>query len=210
MSNGYRLTWNRKIIIPVLVISGLIMTMSSVVEPVPKGIDPAAYTTLLSVIAQGESSGNYNAHYSNSSNASLRFTDMSVIEVLKWQQDYVRQGSVSNAVGRYQIVRPTLIMLVGQLQLNTSLRFDEKLQDRLAIALLERRGSVAYIEQKLSREQFAANLSQEWAALPKVLGANPEQSYYAGDGINSSRVSIPIVYEALDKLKAEDQAELRE
>ena len=44
---------------------------------------------------------------------------------------------------------------------------------------------------RLRREEFAHNLSKEWAALPKAVGKNPEQSYYAGDGLNKARLSIP-------------------
>jgi conjugal transfer mating pair stabilization protein TraG len=173
-----------------------------VAQPAPKKIDPAAYGALLNVIATGESSGNYNAHFGNAGNSTVRFTEMSVAQVLQWQEEYVRQGSASSAVGRYQIVRPTLVKLVQELRLDTTVKFDERLQDRMAIALLERRGSLEYADEKLSREQFAANLSQEWAALPKVMGANPQESYYAGDGINESRISIEAVYRALDALNA--------
>jgi muramidase (phage lysozyme) len=121
--------------------------------------------------------------------------------VMHWQQEYVRQGSVSSAVGRYQIVRPTLTGLVARLKLDPNARFDEAMQDRLAIALLERRGAVEYVEKKLSREQFAANLAKEWAALPKVAGDKPGESYYADDGINQSRVSIDEIYQALAGLR---------
>jgi conjugal transfer mating pair stabilization protein TraG len=164
-------------------------------------IDPTAYTPLLNTIAKGESNGNYNAYFGNTSNTAIHFTAMPVSDVLQWQESYVSQGSVSNAVGRYQIIRPTLAGLVRQLGINPKARFDQRLQDRMAIALLERRGSLAYVEKKLSREQFAANLSQEWASLPKIAGPNPQESYYASDGINKSQVSIQEVYEALDSLK---------
>ena len=163
-------------------------------------VNPAAYTPLLETIAKGESSGNYNAYYGNAGNQALHFTDMSVAQVMQWQDDYVRQGNPSSAVGRYQIVRPTLAGLVRQLNIDPQARYDEAMQDRLAIALLERRGSIAYVEKQLTREQFATSLSQEWAALPKAMGTNPEQSYYAGDGLNQSRIRLEDVFAALDSL----------
>ncbi len=153
-------------------------------------INPGAYAPLLSTIAKGESSGNYNAYYGQADNQSPRFTDMTIAQVLQWQEEFVRQGNPSSAVGKYQIVRPTLEGLVRQLNLDTSLKYDEAMQDRLAITLLERRGSVQFVDKKLSREEFAANLAQEWAALPKVVGSNPHESFYAGDGLNHSRVSV--------------------
>ena len=164
-------------------------------------INPAAYVPLLNTIAQGESNGNYNAYFGNSGNVDIRFTDMTIEQVLQWQQQYVQQGSVSNAVGRYQIIQPTLQGLVQSLGIRTDARFDSRLQDRMAIALLERRGSIAFVNKTLTREQFAANIAKEWAALPRVLGPDPDESYYAGDGINTSRISISQVYGALGNLK---------
>lgn len=158
------------------------------------------YAPLLNTIARGESRGNYNAYYGNTSNVTLRFTDMSIANVIDWQEDYIRKGSPSSAVGKYQIVRPTLIGLVQKLHIDPRTRFDEKLQDRLAVALLERRGIHDYLHHKLSRQQFASNLSQEWAALPRTTGPNPTQSYYAGDGLNKVQVSIDEVYKALATL----------
>jgi muramidase (phage lysozyme) len=174
----------------------------------PSKVDPAAYTSLLNTIAKGESGGNYNAYFGSPANASVRFTDMSVGEVLQWQEEHVRQGSVSNAVGKYQIIRPTLVGLVDQLKIDQGERFDEALQDRLAIALLERRGAEEYVNDKLTREEFAANLAKEWAALPKATGPNPHESYYAADGINKSRVSVDEVYSALAVLRSSASANL--
>jgi muramidase (phage lysozyme) len=164
-------------------------------------INPNAYTQLLNTIAEGESRGSYNAYFGHAGNDSIRFTDMTIAEVLQWQKQYVQDGSNSSAVGRYQIIRPTLTKLVHELNVDPDAPFNAVLQDRMAIALLERRGSIEYVDNKISREQFAANLSREWAALPKIMGPNPQESYYAADGVNASRISIDAVYQALDKLK---------
>jgi conjugal transfer mating pair stabilization protein TraG len=164
-------------------------------------INPIAYKPLLDTIADGESKGNYNAYYGHQTNTTLRFTSMSIRDVLQWQEKYVQDGNPSSAVGRYQIVRPTLTGLVRQLELDPDAHFTEALQDQLAIALMERRGSVEYVQKKISREQFADNLDKEWAALPKMTSPNPAESYYAGDGLNASRVSIGAVYTAVDHLK---------
>lgn len=164
----------------------------------PLLMDPAAYTPLLNTIAKGESNGNYNAYYGNARNTGLRFTDMTVSEVLQWQVERVHQGNPSSAVGKYQIVQPTLAGLVQQLSIDPKTRYSEALQDRLAVALLERRGSLAFVAKELTPEQFAASLAKEWAALPRVVGGNPQESYYAGDGLNQSRISIEEVYAALE------------
>lgn len=162
-------------------------------------IDPVAFAPLLHLIARAESNDNYNAYFGNSTNFEIDFTSMSIAEVLAWQAAYVQQGSPSSAVGRYQILDTTLAGLVRQLGIDTSQKFDRSMQDGLAIALLERRGAVRYVNEELTREEFAANLAQEWAALPKVLGDNPDQSYYASDGINRSRVEVSEVLNVIEE-----------
>jgi hypothetical protein len=163
-------------------------------------VDPATYAPLLQLIAKVESKGNYNAYFGNASNSSINFTAMSIAEVMKWQSDHVRQGNLSSAVGRYQIVDTTLSGLVRQLGIDTNQIFDQTMQDQLAIALLERRGAESYINKELTRDQFAANLAKEWAALPKVIGEKPGASYYAGDGLNKSLVSVDEVMKAIEPI----------
>lgn len=160
------------------------------------------YATLLNTIAAGESKGNYNAYFGHAQNMAIDFTAMTVGEVLEWQRQYVEQGSPSNAVGRYQFIRPTLAGLVNELRIGHDARFDAALQDRLAIRLIERRGVYDYIHGRISREQLAHNLSKEWAALPRVLGDNPAASYYEGDGLNRAHLSIEEVFAAIDSLRA--------
>lgn len=163
----------------------------------PKDVDASQ---LLDTIAKGESRGNYNAYYGNAGNTNPVFTEMNVAEVLEWQQDFVAQGSPSSAVGRYQFVMPTFKELIEQLEIDQTAKFDVELQDYLAKRLLERRGLYEYMRGRITKEQFAYNLSKEWAALPKTIGDNPDQSYYAGDGLNHVQVSIEEVTESIDSL----------
>lgn len=160
----------------------------------------ANYTDLLRVIADGESKGNYNAYFGNAHNASIDFTSMTVGEVLDWQAKFVANGNPSNAVGKYQFIRPTLLGLVDELSIDHTAKFDAALQDRLAIHLLERRGVREYLRGRISREQFAHNLSMEWAALPKVIGDNPRASYYDGDGLNKAHISVERLLAAIESL----------
>ncbi len=162
-------------------------------------IDPAAFAPLLHLIARAESNDNYDAYFGSPGNTSIDFTSMPVAEVLAWQAEYVQQGSPSSAVGRYQIINTTLAGLVRQLDIDTSQKFSKSMQDRLAIALLERRGAREYVNDELTREEFAANLAKEWAALPKVLGDNPHESYYASDGLNQSRIGVSEVLAVIDQ-----------
>lgn len=163
-------------------------------------VDPATYAPLLQLIAQAESNGNYNAYFSNARNHSINFTKMSIADVMNWQDEHIRQGNASSAVGRYQIINTTLAGLVNQLGINTNHIFDQPMQDKLAVALIERRGSEQYINGEMTSDQFAANLAKEWAGLPKVVGKNPNDSYYASDGINASRVSVDQIKKAIEPI----------
>jgi len=193
---------NTKVYIP---LAGLFLvtavTLKIYMTPQPVQVDPASYAALLNTIAKGESKGNYNAYFGNASNSKIKFTDMTIAQIQQWQQDYVKNGSPSSAVGKYQIVRPTLNGLIAQLNINPDQKFDAQMQDRMAVALLERRGSVNFVDNKLTREQFAENIAKEWAALPKTTGDNPDHSYYEGDGLNKSRISVDEVFGALGQLK---------
>lgn len=164
-------------------------------------VDPTTYAPLIQLIGTAESNNNYNAHFGNASNSQIDFTNMTIDEVMKWQTDFVAGGSPSSAVGRYQILSTTLKSLVKELDIDTKQKFDPRMQDKLAIALFERRGSIDYVNKQLSKEAFAANLAKEWAALPKVVGSNPTSSYYDGDGLNKSRTTIDEVLTTIHAIR---------
>ena len=159
------------------------------------------YASLLRVIGAAESNDNYNAYYGNAVNTTVTFTNMTIAEVLQWQQSFVQQGSPSSAVGRYQIINTTLASLVRQLGIDIQQKFTPALQDTLAITLLERRGAVDYANKKITDKEFASQLAKEWAALPKTLGTTPVASFYAGDGLNAARVTIPEVLGAINLIR---------
>lgn len=165
--------------------------------------DPASYRPLLNLIARVESTDNYNAHFGNPSNTRVEFTSMSLEDVQQWQRDFVAQGNASSAVGRYQIIDTTLSGLISELSIDTQQKFSQETQDMLGVALLERRGGTEYVNRELSREEFAANLAMEWAALPKVIGENSDSSYYAGDGLNRALVDKSEVLDAVQQVRAQ-------
>ncbi len=166
-------------------------------------VDPTTYQNLLHLIGAAESNNNYNAYFGNAGNSRIIFTDMTVAEVLDWQHTYILQGNASSAVGKYQFLNGTLEGLVEQLGLSHDEKFSPAMQDKLAIALLERRGAIEYVNSKLSNKEFAANLAKEWAALPRTIGENPETSYYTGDGLNASRVKVTELLKAIEPINSQ-------
>ena len=165
-------------------------------------VDPVSAKPLLDLIARVESKGNYNAYFGNAGNTSIKFTEMSIADVLSWQEDFIAAGHPSSAVGRYQIISTTLKGLVQQLNIDTNQPFNEAMQDRMAVALLERRGATEYVNNQIDERQFAAELAKEWAALPKIIGDRPEQSYYASDGLNKALVGVDEILRAASAVSA--------
>lgn len=82
----------------------------------------------------------------------------------------------SSAAGRYQIVRTTLRSLRKDLGLTGRELYDEAMQDRLAMALLERRGLSRWQQGEISDDAFITNLAKEWASLPTAEG----KGFYKG------------------------------
>lgn len=193
---------NRNVVLVILAAAFLlsIFTYTEYMQNKRLTVNPATYTQLLDLVSKAESKGNYNAYFGNANNLSINFTAMSIADVMKWQSDYVRQGNASSAVGKYQIISTTLEKLVDQLDIDTKRPFNQAIQDRMAIALIEHRGSNDYVNNELTREEFAANLAKEWAALPRVIGENPNDSYYVSDGLNKSLVSVEEVLNAIEPI----------
>jgi hypothetical protein len=131
---------------------------------------------VLDFIGSIEAPAGYNAYsYYASSPPPKPLTTMTIAEVLAWQER-IDRTSRSEAAGRYQIMEDTLReYLVPTLGLTGREVFNAQTQDRLAYALMLRRGwnprGSDYID-------IANQLAREWAALPLVSGPNRGKSYH--------------------------------
>ena len=137
---------------------------------------------LLNFLGQKEARGQYDMLVGGKTKSDL--TTMTVADVLKFQGTMIKSGHESTAVGKYQIIRETLNGLVASGVLKPGDIFNSGTQDRAAIALLKQRGMDAYQSGKISVEQFADRVAQEWASMPMANG----KSYYAGKGSNKALV----------------------
>ena len=140
------------------------------------------------LIRKAEASGSYDLMFGR---GNQRLTNKTVDEVIELQKG----SRVSSAAGGYQFLRKTLVGLKEELGLTGKERFNEDLQDRLAQALMERRGLNEYLQGKITKEQFADRLAQEWAGLPTSSG----KSHYEGDGLNKATVSRRALMQAIEK-----------
>ena len=103
------------------------------------------------------------------------------------------------AMGKYQIqMRTASEVLRNAGKDPDKFKFDQQGQDEIFRLLLERRGIDDYLSGKISEDEFAKNLSMEWAALPQdASGAG----YYDGDGKNKSLVSYEETIKMIRGLK---------
>lgn len=139
---------------------------------------------LLDFVGKIEARGDYNMLVGGKANSNL--TNMTIKEVLDLQTSMARSGKhESTAVGKYQIIKKTLQGLVNSRVVSLDDVFNSATQDKLAMALMKQRGLDSYKAKKISADQFADNLSMEWASLPFRTG----KSYYDKVGSNRSLVS---------------------
>ena len=141
---------------------------------------------LLQLIGQIEAPGGYDTVYYGARIKPPRpITQMTVGEVLAWQRNTVRGGSVSSAAGRYQIIRPTLQGLVNKGAVSTNETFSAATQDRLGRHLLRETG---YRNGDTSTAT-ANRIAGVWAALPRLDGPGAGKSAYEGIAGNHALIS---------------------
>lgn len=158
----------------------------------------AGVNAILALIRSKESRGNYDiVYYGSKIKTPRRLTQMTVGQVRAWQDQSVRAGSKSSAVGAYQIIRKTMDLLISMGALKRNELFSVAAQDRAAIALLKRRGLDTYKAGGMSAEAFANNIAKEWASFPVVTGSKKGRSYYAGDGLNKALIGVEPVMRAV-------------
>ncbi|WP_210168877.1 D-alanyl-D-alanine carboxypeptidase family protein [Aureimonas sp. D3] len=148
---------------------------------------------LLDLIGQHEAGGNYNAVFGQP-DATRDLGKFTLDAIIAQQERAKDRGAYSTAIGKYQFLQKTLKGLKEEMGLTGAEPFDPPLQDRLALALLERRGYSAFKAGRLSKRAFALRLSQEWSSLPDP---NTGRSFYHGDGVNRATARSRDVYAQL-------------
>ena len=167
-------------------------------------------TPLLEYIGNLESPRGYDAvlsEISQSRQPPKQLTTMTIQEVLDWQERIDNGPQTSEAAGRYQIVEDTLrgynndnyssrqaALAAGRGEpglweragLSIGDLYNKLNQDKLGLALIEKRGLSKYLNDEISRDEFANNLANEFASLPIISGPRAGESVYKGVGTNAS------------------------
>lgn len=146
----------------------------------------------LNFVSSAEGAG-YNTMFGEAKdNPKYNLTNMTVNEVM----DLQKQIGGSGAAGALQIQRSTLAYLKNKMGLKGDEFMTADLQHQMGDELLRRRGLEAFQTGKITKEQFANNLAQEWASLPTTSG----KSFYEGDGINHAQVGLEDVMNNINQL----------
>jgi len=169
-----------------------------------------AHSPFGNLIAQFESGGDYNI-------CNETLGGLSVVRDLKLTELTIKQVQEKQtardifATGRYQIIPKTLNSAINALKLDTSLKYDEVLQDKIFDEYLidiKRPPIINYLEGDgtVSGAMYAA--AKEWASIGVEKGkkissgtANGGESYYAGDGLNKAHITPGQIKQALIKSK---------
>ena len=135
----------------------------------------AYQSQMLELIGKHESGGDYNRVFAHKGVKRIDVENMTLNEVVAWQKAYVNEQKAqgysennrSGAIGKYQVITPTLIASMKELGLKGDEKMDKAMQDRIGAHLLEKRGYSAYLDGRMSESKFLKGLSSEWASLPK-------------------------------------------
>jgi hypothetical protein len=160
---------------------------------------------LLDAISVGESQGyekwGYESAYDvpvggNILKPEKPLTQMTLGEVKAYQKDLINatkgklkgvpKNQGSSAVGKYQIIGPTLKAAMDDLGYDDNTVFTKEVQDNIGLWLLNRRGYKDYKAGKIDSTEFQKNLAKEWASI-----AVPDtgKSYYGGQpAVDSSHI----------------------
>ncbi|WP_349434251.1 hypothetical protein [Pararhizobium sp. A13] len=163
--------------------------------------ETSAFGQFMNEIIGVESGGNYNAFHGNGNNNRVRFTDMTIQQVLDWQKggEWRRLGAGSSAVGKYQFIESTLKDVVRASGIDPNTKFTPAVQDKLIMhRLFTTRNMKDYLDGKISDEEMVdKHLATEFAGLKKTDG----RGVYDGDGINKASLSARRTIAALQRFK---------
>ncbi|MFT3671296.1 M15 family metallopeptidase [Aestuariivirga sp.] len=165
------------------------------------GMGAKAPSPIHAVIQQAEAPQGYSSVWNGSPIQPPKPVDqMTVGEVLNFQQEMLNAGADSTAVGGYQFINKTLRGLVENNDIDLNAAFDAGMQDKLAGILMEGRGLSKFMAGKMSAEQFADNLAKEWAGLPMSDGITYHRDGKAGE-LNKATVDRQTLIQSLEAMR---------
>lgn len=173
---------------------------------------------LLTLIAKGESTGTKDPYCALwPGTVEPRLTTMTLEQVDAFQTNRIRSGYKSSACGRYQFIRSTLREVVQKSGLDPkTTKFTREVQDVLILQRLRdlrkleawKSGSLGG-DAATNSANFQLELAKEFASVPVPFNTKGHrrnvqkgESFYAGDGLNSSHGKADTFLAALIDIQA--------
>ena len=161
---------------------------------------------LLDFIASKESggAGGYAAVYGVGANPDI--LNMTVAEVMQYQDELIADGQKSSAMGRYQFIKNTLSeeAAAAGVDINKEV-FSPHFQDALILHRLRRiRGLDKFMSGEMDKNQFGEELAKEFASMPQP---STGKSRYAGVAGNKALTTNEEVGNVLDNLRPENRSQ---
>ena len=161
---------------------------------------------LLDFIASKESggAGGYAAVYGQGANPDI--LNMTVAEVMQYQDELIANGQKSSAMGRYQFIKSTLSeeAAAAGVDINKEV-FSPHFQDALILHRLRRiRGLDKFMSGEMDKNQFGEELAKEFASMPQP---STGKSRYAGVAGNKALTTNEEVGNILDNLRPENRSQ---
>lgn len=166
--------------------------------------------SLLDLIATAESGVHgYTAYYPGSNDPTI--TEKTLAQVIAFQEERIRNGVPSSAIGRYQFIKKTLNSAIDIAGLDRQrTRFTPIVQDHLILEVMKSsRGLNSWVAGTLDTPNFQLKLAQEFASVPVPFDTQGHkrfvkagESYYAGDGLNAAGHRASAFIQALDDIRA--------
>ena len=120
-------------------------------------------------------------------------TRMTLGEIYAWIDETPGQP---HAIGRYQMIPPTLRRVMDTLGVGEDTLFSPRIQDLAADVLLEEAGLSAFLRSDLSQKDFLNNLAKIWAGLPNHKG----KSHYHGYAGNKAVITRAYFEEEIERI----------
>lgn len=175
---------------------------------------------VLDIIARGEAvqgSDPYNSLWPNTTNPQL--SQLTLAEVLRFQEQRRASGIQSEASGRYQFMRPTLQETIATVGVNPiRVRFTPDVQDALIKERIRYfRQYSSWLDGSLTTDRFMIKLAQEFASMPVPYNMTKPngkrllkgQSYYADGTLNRAKHDTDTLYQELEDILASPAGNVR-
>lgn len=169
--------------------------------------DSVRVKNILNFIGDSESKNDPNRFRDDHVNGEMGkfdFTNMSIGEVLSWQESNKDSKGRYRAVGQYQFMPETLKEFAEKAGLKVSDKFSKENQEKLTIAMLEEGGLSDFLKDPDgNKERFSNTLARRFASMPLLYNTNVNgkvkkrgESRYGG--MNEALVNPVALEEILD------------